>query len=158
MKIRFTWIGGMPKSLKHPRRVERLARAAALRVLARHRVEGRGALNVVWTSKARVRALNRQFRATDRFTDVIAFRYDAHARGPFDLPRHAADPFGDLYIAWPQARDNAKIFHVSFEEELVRLVAHGTLHLLGYTDYTPRAKKKMWAVQESILRRVLSKR
>ena len=110
---------------------------------------------MVWAARPRVRALNRRFRGKNRFTDVIAFRYG----GPGDpfFPVEKSRVFGDLYIAVGQARLNAKVFGVSLEEELVRLVVHGTLHLLGYTDYVPKEKKKMWAVQEKILARLFKR-
>jgi probable rRNA maturation factor len=97
--------------------------------------------------------MNRRFRRTDRFTDVIAFRHGA--LGDFPLGPRGGEPFGDLYIAVDQARANARRFGVSMEEELVRLVVHGTLHLLGYTDYEPAEKFRLWAVQEPIVRSVM---
>lgn len=113
-------------------------------------------LTVIWAERERVRRLNRRFRDKNRFTDVIAFRYEENA-DDFRLPGAGpkANPFGDLYISVAQARYNAKKFSVTLTEELLRLVVHGTLHLLGYTDYVPREKKKMWAVQEKILKDIL---
>ena len=133
-------------------KTQALARRGVEAVLRHGRVRGRALLCVVWTDRARVRALNRRFRSTNRFTDVIAFRYEEAGSPPF---RGDGVPFGDLFIAVPQARLNAARFGVSLHEELVRLSVHGTLHLLGYTDYVPREKKKMWAVQERIIRRLM---
>ncbi|MGQ0644693.1 MAG: rRNA maturation RNase YbeY [Elusimicrobiota bacterium] len=132
------------------RSLEAAARRGALRALRRGKARGPGVLNVVWTSRGRLLALNRRFRRTDAYTDVIAFRYEDPPPGPGRRP--AAPPFGDLYIAVPQARANARRFGAGLREELIRLVVHGTLHLLGYTDYTPRAKKVMWTEQEKIVR------
>jgi probable rRNA maturation factor len=120
------------------------------------------ALNVIWTTRQRVRALNRRFRNVRRFTDVIAFRYEDQGpakkeKRPFwpSAPGPRPRIFGDIFIAVEQARANARRFGVPFREELIRLVTHGTLHLFGYTDYTPRAKNRMWSVQEPIVRRSL---
>jgi probable rRNA maturation factor len=121
------------------RSLEAAARRGALRALRRGKARGPGVLNVVWTSRGRLLALNRRFRRTD-----------VPPPGPGRRP--AAPPFGDLYIAVPQARANARRFGAGLREELIRLVVHGTLHLLGYTDYAPRAKKVMWTEQEKIVR------
>lgn len=115
----------------------------------------RGEMNVIWTSRRALRKMNVRFRKTDRFTDVIAFRHDP---APGERRRRAGDtPFGDLYIAVDQARRNARRFGVSYNEEIVRLAVHGTLHLLGHTDYTPAPRARMWAAQEPLVRRVMAR-
>lgn len=137
-------------------RAEGMARRGVRLALAAHRPIPTGELAVVWTTRARLREMNRRFRRKNRFTDVIAFRH-GHDRVPggFPLGPGGRDPFGDLYIAVDQARANARRFGVAFDEEIVRLAVHGTLHLLGYTDYDPAAKAKMWAVQEPLVRAVM---
>jgi rRNA maturation RNase YbeY len=135
--------------------VEPSARRAVASVLRREGVRGARTVNVVWCSRERLRRLNRRFRSTNRFTDVIAFRYGDPGGSGFRLPPKRDPVFGDLFIASPQAKLNARKFGVPFEQELVRLVAHGTLHLLGYTDYQPGEKEKMWRVQEKIVKEVL---
>lgn len=128
------------------------------RAALRHGRTRGGELHIVWTTRARLRILNRRFRQKNRFTDVIAFRYPAErGRSPFDGPAAGA-PFGDLYIATDQARLNARRFGSTRDEEIVRLATHGTLHLLGYTDYEPAPRARMWAVQEPIVRRIMGVR
>lgn len=99
-----------------------------------------GDIHLIWTSKNRIRALNRRFRSVDRATDVIAFRSEARRLS------------GDLFIATAQARENARFFGASFNEEIVRLAAHGALHLAGHTDYTPRPRARMWRHQERVVK------
>lgn len=134
------------------------ARSAVLLALATRPPVAAGELNVVWTNRVRLRAMNRRFRGKNRFTDIIAFRHgpdSAVGRFPFGATGRA--PFGDLYIAVDQARLNARRFGVSYDEEIVRLATHGALHLLGHTDYTPGPRARMWAVQEPIVRAVCGK-
>jgi probable rRNA maturation factor len=162
-----------------PAGVEEQARRAAALVLRRGRAPRGSVVTVVWTTRERVRALNRRFRGVDRFTDVISFRYEdgpesgVRSRGsgrrpPGSLrsgrpdsrtprPPDARPPFGDLYVAVPQARMNARRFGVPFREELVRLAAHGALHLLGHSDYVLSAKRRLWRAQEAALRRVFGR-
>lgn len=148
MKILFSTRGARRPS------IESIAERAARLALRGRGVSG--ILQVVWTDRVRLRAMNKRFRSKSRFTDVIAFRYPAErGRSPFDPGGPAGThPFGDLYIAVDQARLNARRFGCDPREECIRLVVHGTLHLLGYTDYTPGARRRMWAVQEPIVRKM----
>ncbi|HRY28744.1 MAG TPA: rRNA maturation RNase YbeY [Elusimicrobiota bacterium] len=141
--IRFAREGGVRAPL--PLRLARRAVSETLRSAGRREPLD---VNVVWVSAPRIRALNRRFRSTDRGTDVISFRYDADK----EFPSPAVS--GDLFVCVGRARYNARRFHVSVEEEAVRLLVHGTLHLLGFTDYVPVEKKKMWRRQEGIVRRL----
>lgn len=141
MKVSF-----FARGARRPPTVEPPARRGIAAVLRKHKVKDQGELNVIWVSRPALRKLGRQFRKADKFTDVISFRYE--------------DPgaFGDLYISPDQARINARRFGVPFREECVRLCVHGALHLLDYRDYAPAERKKMWSVQEPIVRRVLGRR
>lgn len=140
-------------------RAEALARRGVRRALALRRPRPTGELTVVWTTRADLRGMNRRFRRKNRFTDVIAFRHGSdRVPGGFPLGPGGREPFGDLFIAVDQARANARRFGATFDEEIVRLAVHGTLHLLGYTDYDPVAKEQMWALQEPIVHAVLKRR
>lgn len=135
---------------------EALAVRGARAALRRGRPVG-SEMQIVWTNRARLRVLNRRFRGKNRFTDVIAFRYPGErGASPFS-PAARRGPFGDLYIAVDQARRNARRFGCPWDEEIVRLAVHGTLHLLGHTDYTPGPRRRMWAVQEPIVRRLMGR-
>ena len=64
---------------------------------------------------------------------------------------------GDIYICPEVARDNAKRQGIPIGEEVLRLVVHGTLHVLGYEHPVgeSRTESPMWRRQERILARVL---
>ena len=66
---------------------------------------------------------NIQFLQHNTLTDVITFDYS-----------NKNQISGDIFISTESVRENAKIFNVSFLEELDRVMAHGLLHLLGYKD------------------------
>jgi probable rRNA maturation factor len=103
--------------------------------------EGVGAadLSVTFLSGQRMRALNRRTLSRDRATDVIAF----------SMP-HPGRVVGDIYVCPSVARRGAKSLGVSEQEELVRLVVHGTLHVLGYEhpENEDRTVSTMWRLQE----------
>jgi probable rRNA maturation factor len=106
--------------------------------------EGVGAadLSVTFLSGQRMRALNRRTLDRDRATDVIAF----------SLP-HRGRVVGDIYVCPSVARRSAKSLSISAEEELLRLVVHGMLHVLGYEhpENEDRAVSTMWRLQEHYL-------
>jgi probable rRNA maturation factor len=99
---------------------------------------------VVFVDNRQIRALSRKFIGEDHETDVIAF--------PYDDPNL---PFGELYISLPMAKHNAMKFKQPYKAEVVRLIVHGTLHLLGYDDHKAADKKMMWAKQEKLVAKLL---
>ena len=77
--------------------------------------------------------INKKYLNHDYFTDIITF----------DLSDSKNQIEGDIYISIERVRDNAKQANTSVEEELLRILAHGLLHLIGYDDKTLGEKKKM---------------
>ena len=57
----------------------------------------------------------------------------------------------EIYISYDRALANSKEFDVSLNNEIVRLIVHGLLHLLGYRDDNAELKKIMFDKQESIV-------
>jgi probable rRNA maturation factor len=104
----------------------------------------KGELNIVFVDKKRMLQLNKQFLHHTHDTDVIAFNYDG-------APEGADSPFGDVFVSAPQARLQAEQLGHSVLEETLTLVIHGTLHLLGYDDATPKQKAVMLKKQSHIL-------
>jgi rRNA maturation RNase YbeY len=74
-------------------------------------------------------------------TDIITFNYSGN-NDELD---------GELFISVDDAGNNARTYGVKFHEEIVRLIIHGFLHLLGFDDKKSSEKKKMIALQENLL-------
>jgi len=104
-----------------------------------------GDISVVFLDRARMKSLNKRFLNHSHDTDVIAFNYDQ------DFP---GAPFGDIYISAYQARRQAEEMGHPILKEVLTLVIHGTLHLLGYDDATPRQKAVMFKKQDVLLARL----
>jgi len=102
-------------------------------------------LTVRVTDTATVQRLNRRYRGYDKPTDVLAFPADE-----VDLET-GARYLGDVVIAYPVAAAQARQGGHRVEDELVLLTVHGVLHLLGYDDEEPAARRRMWAIQTRIL-------
>jgi probable rRNA maturation factor len=68
--------------------------------------------------------INQQFLKHNYYTDIITFNLGG---APEDIS-------GEIYISVDRVKENAKIFKLSFQEELHRVIFHGVLHLCGYKD------------------------
>jgi len=97
---------------------------------------------------AGIRRLNRLYLKKDSPTDVLAFRM---ADGKFSEMH--PEILGDVIISVETARRRAKEFKNSTEKEIKLYLAHGILHLLGYSDKTTKGFKKMQQLQEEIVSR-----
>ena len=121
-----------------------LLKKAALAVLKAKAGKQTGIkINYILISDAEIRVLNKQYRNVDRVTDVISFRL---SKKPLS---------GDIYISRGRSKEQAEDVKHSWKAELCYLVLHGTLHLFDYTDYTPREKNKMFAIQDKLFKQVL---
>jgi rRNA maturation RNase YbeY len=85
--------------------------------------------------------MNIKYLNHHRSTDIITFNYS----GKND------ELDGELFISVEDARNNARAYGVKLNEELVRLIIHGFLHLLGFNDKMSSERKKMIVLQENLL-------
>ena len=103
-------------------------------------------LSVAFVTDRRIAAINRRHLGHAGATDVISFGF---------APVEAAGPVvGDVYIAPAVARRNAAEHGRGVREELLRLVVHGVLHVLGHDhpEDDTRYSSPMWKRQERLLR------
>lgn len=142
MTVRVEGLAALPPAARKPA----LYAAAVRRAFATEKSKAKGEVAVIFTTRAKMLALNRQFLGHDDDTDVITFQHDR-------VPGVPADelPLGDIYIsAWMAARSAKELGHPVLREALT-LAAHGALHLLGHDDHAPRAKARMFRRQDQIL-------
>ena len=89
-----------------------------------------GFINCVFCSDEYLVEINKKHLKNDYYTDIITFDH-----------KEAEDNVeGDLYISAERIKENAKNFRVTTEEELVRVIIHGVLHLIGYKDKSKKEK------------------
>ena len=121
---------------------------AAVAALEAGRVKN-AMLSITFVGRAAISELNRRYLKHHGPTDVISFGLGRTGK------RGAV--VGDIYICPEVARDNAKRQGIPVGEEVLRLVVHGTLHVLGHDHPTgpSRTTSPMWRRQERILARVL---
>ncbi len=97
-------------------------------------------VSVTFLGRAAMQAMNRDYKHRDRPTDVIAFA----------LPQPDGTLAGDVYVCRFVAAREARSRGVPVREELLRLVVHGTLHVLGHDhpESAARERSPMWRRQE----------
>ena len=123
--------------------LERAARAACSEMGA-----GEGEISVALLADAPIAELNQGHLGHDGPTDVLSFA----------LWTPGEPVVGDVYVGFEQAARQAAEAGVPLEEELVRLVVHGTLHVLGLDHpeaEDARAESRMYRTQERLVREVL---
>ena len=99
-------------------------------------------LSIQFVSEKKIRELNKKYRNVDKVTDVLSFDLEG-------------DDLGDIFICFSQIKKQAKIYQVAAKEELVRMITHGVLHLLGFDHQKKAAERKMFLAQEKIVKNFL---
>jgi probable rRNA maturation factor len=98
-------------------------------------------LSVVLCSDEYLRKMNKDHLAHDYYTDILTF----------DLSSEEDGGTGELYISIDRIKENALTVGVSTDNELVRVIFHGILHLCGYTDSTKRLKDEIHKKEDHYL-------
>lgn len=90
-------------------------------------------LNFIFCSDNYLLSINQQYLNHDTYTDIITF----------DNSEKPGDITGDIFISMERIKENALRFKVKEQDELHRVMIHGTLHLAGYKDKGKEAKALM---------------
>ena len=102
-------------------------------------------ISVIFTSDIYVSDLKKRFFLKDQWTDVIAFPLHSNKKEKIE---------GEIYISMPTAKENADKFNQAYEKEVARLIIHGVLHLLDYSDQSYQGKETMSKIEENILKEI----
>ncbi|HEY0755479.1 MAG TPA: rRNA maturation RNase YbeY [Ktedonobacteraceae bacterium] len=144
-------------------------------------VEQAVTLTLAISGDSAIQALNREYRGQDKPTDVLSFplldeplvqvRADwlwqvpegtedveqasdesvGYAAPVFVTPAELRTNLGDIMISWPTTRRQAEEAGHSMADELLFLLCHGILHLVGYDDQTEAGYTEMVRLQKAIL-------
>ncbi|MGB0881412.1 MAG: rRNA maturation RNase YbeY [Vicingaceae bacterium] len=99
-----------------------------------------GEISYVFCSDEYLHKINLEHLGHDTYTDIITFNY---------CEDNVVST--DIFISIDRVKENAKIFGVSFQKELNRVIIHGILHLLGYDDKTDEDKVLMRSKEDFYL-------
>lgn len=100
-----------------------------------------GHLNYIFCSDVILAEINIKFLQHDTFTDIITFNTSEDDK----------IIEGDIYISIERVEANARKYQVDFSQELHRVMVHGVLHLLGYSDKTSHQKRQMRKKEDAYL-------
>lgn len=113
-----------------------------------HIDESRSEISVTFVDGEEIQELNRDYRDTDRVTDVLSFPQFDDLN---EIPDFGEICLGDVVICKDQAEKQAEEFGHSFEREIIYLFTHSILHLLGYDHMEEDEKKEMRAREEEVM-------
>jgi rRNA maturation RNase YbeY len=99
-----------------------------------------GDLVFIFTNDENILEINRKFLEHDYCTDIISFDYS-----------EGNIVNGEIYVSIETVRRNAIELKVLKDEEIMRVIIHGVLHLCGYRDTKSNERKKMFLRQEKLL-------
>lgn len=91
-----------------------------------------GELNLIFTSDKYLLSINKEYLQHNYYTDIITFNYN-----------EGKTINGDIFISIDTVENNSRLYSVSFNEELHRVIIHGVLHLLAYDDKSAEEKEQM---------------
>lgn len=106
-----------------------------------------GEFNVIVVDNKKIKQINKEYRNTDRETDVISFALEDDKT--FIMKDYRV--LGDIYISIDKVKEQAKNYNHSFKREFSFLALHGLLHLLGYDHMNKDDESIMFSKQEEVL-------
>jgi probable rRNA maturation factor len=175
--LTFQRLGGSTITIANRQRTKktntRLLKRIVTEILAELKIES-AELGIHLVGANEMALVNWQFLQHKGSTDVITFSHsDAeqvpnHGRAalPRRRPAHknaheeqcSRPPspafHGELFVCMEDAVKQAKEFKTSWQSEIVRYVAHGILHLLGYDDINPALRRKMKREEDRLVRQM----
>ncbi len=100
-----------------------------------------GNISIIFVDDKYLMSINNEFLKHHYYTDVIAFDYSVN-----DILE------GEIYLSVETIRDNARKFKQGVRAELLRVMVHGILHLIGYKDKSSKEKSIMREKEDYYLR------
>ncbi len=98
-------------------------------------------INYIFCSDDYLHTINVDYLNHDTYTDIITF--------PLEVTDHHIS--SDIFISIPRVRENAKQYLQSEQDELLRVMAHGLLHLFGLDDKTDDDKALMRKAESKLI-------
>lgn len=135
-------------------------------------------LTLLVTDDEGIREMNKQYRHQNKPTDVLSFPLlekplvnapidqlwmpqetegkatSTDTSSAFVSPPGMVTNLGDIVISWPTMVRQAVEAGHSTAYEVLYLLAHGVLHLIGYDDHSEAGYQRMVQIQQAVLQSV----
>lgn len=95
-----------------------------------YKLEG---VNVIFMDDEQLKKINFDYLGHDYYTDVITF----------DLSEKEEEISGEIYLSLPRIYGNAESYSNAVEDEMLRVIIHGALHLVGFSDKDEKQERRM---------------
>ena len=95
-------------------------------------------LSIVFVGDRVIRKLNNNYRKIDKITDILTFEGEELF-------------LGEIIIDYQQIKRQSKKFSGSVKKELIFILVHGLLHLIGYDDKTEKDRERMIRMGEEFI-------
>jgi probable rRNA maturation factor len=122
--------------LKHPRKTSNWIKSTITK--EKKKV---GSINFIFCSDAYLLEINQQYLNHNTLTDIVTF----------DNSEDDSIIEGDIFISIDRVSENALKFERPTDEELHRVIIHGILHLIGYSDKSTLQKTEMRKKEDAYL-------
>ncbi|NQV30144.1 MAG: rRNA maturation RNase YbeY [Candidatus Marinimicrobia bacterium] len=99
-------------------------------------------INIIFLSRNELRRMKKEYFGLDVYTDVITFNLND--------PDETIE--GEVYLSYEQIKQNSHEFKTKLEDELIRVLIHGCLHLCGYEDDTDELKTQMTKLENQYIK------
>lgn len=96
-------------------------------------------ISYIFMTDEELNEINQSHLQHDDYTDIITF----------DLSDTEASIDGEIYISIERIQENAETYNTTFETEMVRVICHGVLHLMGYKDKNEKDSQKMRVAEDN---------
>ena len=103
-------------------------------------------ITYIFCTDASLLNINKEYLNHDDYTDIITFPY-----------KQGKEIESDIFISIDRIKENAVEFKSTFEKELLRVMAHGLLHLLGLKDKTEEERREMREHEELAIEKFYGK-
>ena len=103
-------------------------------------------INYVFCTDAMLLEINQNFLQHDYYTDIITFGL-SEKNQPIEA---------EIYISIDRVKENAKDLHITYQQEMLRVLFHGALHLCGYKDKS-KADIKLMRTKEDFYIKLYNK-
>lgn len=103
-------------------------------------------LNYVFCDDEYLLDINKRFLNHDSYTDIITF-----CLSPKDK-----SVVGEIYVSTDRVLENCRAYNVTYQDELLRVIFHGALHLCGYNDKKKAETQLMRKMEDDFIKQYKS--